>query len=101
LRSSNASPARAASHERPEAEIAFTQPCRFDRWPAIPIRVIAGAGDRFFPLEFQKRIARERLDCGVDEIPGGHLVALSNPRGLVERLLAYRKELRRRTPEFA
>jgi pimeloyl-ACP methyl ester carboxylesterase len=84
-----------ATHERPEAEIAFTQPCRFDRWPAVPIRVLAGADDRFFPLEFQKRIARERLQSPVDEIPGGHLVALSNPRGLADRLLAYERELRK------
>jgi pimeloyl-ACP methyl ester carboxylesterase len=86
---------KAAAHQRQEAEVAFTEPCRFDRWPAIPIRVIAGADDRFFPLEFQKRIARERLKSDVDEIPGGHLVALSNPRGLAGRLLAYAAELRK------
>jgi hypothetical protein len=37
------------------------------------------------------RVARERLGADVDiaEIPGGHLVALSHPRELAARLLAY------------
>jgi hypothetical protein len=44
---------------------------------------------RFFPAEFQKRVARERLGSSADEMPGGHLVALSQPEELVARLLAY------------
>jgi pimeloyl-ACP methyl ester carboxylesterase len=82
-----------AAHQRPEAEIAFKQPCRFESWPAIPIHVVVGEEDRFFPREFQRRVARERLGKDVDEVPGGHLVALSNPRALADRLLAYAKEL--------
>jgi pimeloyl-ACP methyl ester carboxylesterase len=79
---------------REEAEIAFSEPCRFARWPDIPIHVLAGRDDRFFPIEFQRRVARERLGKEVEEIPGGHLVALSNPEGLTERLLAYEKGLK-------
>jgi pimeloyl-ACP methyl ester carboxylesterase len=81
-----------AEHERGEAEIAFTQPCRFDRWPAVPIHVVIGRDDRFFPAAFQERVARERLGhslTSIHVIPGGHLVALSNPDGLAERLLAH------------
>lgn len=74
---------------REEADIVFGEPCRFERWPAIPIHVLAGRDDRFFPIEFQRRVARERLGKAVEEIAGGHLVALSNPEGLTERLLAY------------
>jgi pimeloyl-ACP methyl ester carboxylesterase len=73
---------------REEADIVFGEPCRFERWPAIPIHVLAGRDDRFFPIEFQRRVARERLGKDVEEIAGGHLVALSNPEGLTERLLA-------------
>jgi pimeloyl-ACP methyl ester carboxylesterase len=72
---------------REEADIVFGEPCRFERWPAIPIHVLAGRDDRFFPIEFQRRVARERLGKDVEEIAGGHLVALSNPEGLTERLL--------------
>jgi pimeloyl-ACP methyl ester carboxylesterase len=77
------------SQQRPEAQIVFREPCRFDTWPKVPIHIIAGQGDRFFPLEFQRRVARERLGLPVEEVPGGHLVALSNPRGLVDQLIAY------------
>ncbi|HLI12838.1 MAG TPA: hypothetical protein VKY65_14695 [Alphaproteobacteria bacterium] len=76
---------------RREAEIVFGEPCRFEHWPAIPIHVLAGRDDRFFPVEFQQRVARERLGKDVEEIAGGHLVALSNPEGLTRRLLAYER----------
>src|SRR5690349_19916960 len=72
---------------REQAETVFGEPCRFERWPDIPIHVLAGRDDRFFPIEFQQRVARERLGKDVDEIPGGHLVALSNAEGLAQRLL--------------
>lgn len=73
---------------REQSETVFGQPCRFERWPDIPIHILAGTDDRFFPIEFQQRVARERLRKEAKEIPGGHLVALSNPEGLTERLLA-------------
>jgi surfactin synthase thioesterase subunit len=41
-----------AARERPEAEIVFSEPCRFEAWPDVPIHVIAGSDDRFFPLDF-------------------------------------------------
>jgi|SRR5690606_10431423 len=50
----------------------------------------AGRDDRLFPLEFQRRIARERLGLGVDEIDGGHMVALGNPKALADMLETYR-----------
>ena len=81
--------ARGAALQRDEAEIVFSEACRFDAWPEVPIHVIVGRDDRFFPIDFQRRVARERLHVDVDELPGGHLVALSNPRGLVDLLLAY------------
>jgi pimeloyl-ACP methyl ester carboxylesterase len=78
--------------ERPEADIVFGEPCRFEAWPAVPIHVIAGRDDRFFPIELQRRVAQERLQVPVDELPGGHLLALANPRGLTDQLLAYLEE---------
>lgn len=58
-------------------------------WPDVPTRVLATRDDRFFPPEFQRRVARERLGLDVDGMPGGHLVALSRPAELAERLAAY------------
>jgi len=77
------------AHERDEAEIVFRDRCNFVAWPAVPIHVIVGRDDRLFPVEFQRRVARERLGVDIDELAGGHLIALSNPRGLVDQLLAY------------
>jgi pimeloyl-ACP methyl ester carboxylesterase len=77
------------SHNHPEADIAFGQPCAIDRWPDVPTRVLAGRDDRFFPLDFQRRVARERLAADVDVVPGGHLVALSRPAELAGRIAGY------------
>jgi pimeloyl-ACP methyl ester carboxylesterase len=85
---------------REEAEIVFGEPCGFVRWPDIPMHLLVGADDRFFPTEFQRRVARERLGKEVEEISGGHLVALSNAEGLTERLLAYEEALPNLTPHF-
>ena len=78
-----------AAHAREESKIAFREPADFGAWPKVPIHVVVGRDDRFFPNDFQARVARERLGTDVDEIPGGHLVALSRPRELADRLLAY------------
>lgn len=64
------------------------QPWPLAAWPSVPTRVLAGREDRLFPAAFQRRIARERLGLTVDEIDGGHLVALSRPRELAEWLSA-------------
>jgi pimeloyl-ACP methyl ester carboxylesterase len=81
------------ARQREQSETVFGQPCRFERWPPIPIRVIAAQDDRFFPLEFQRRIARDRLNAEVEVLPGGHLVALSRPEELVALLLRWQREL--------
>ena len=73
---------------RPEADIVFGQPCPIDRWPDVPTRILVGADDRFFPVDFQRGIARTRLGRDVEVIPGGHLVALSRPVELTERLVS-------------
>jgi pimeloyl-ACP methyl ester carboxylesterase len=71
----------------------FADPWPLDRWPDVPTRVVVGRDDRFFPPGFQRRVARERLGCDVDVIPGGHCNALSRPRELADRLEAYLAEL--------
>jgi pimeloyl-ACP methyl ester carboxylesterase len=65
----------------------FAQPWPLAAWPDVPTRFLQGRDDRFFPLEFQRRLARERLGLDVEELPGGHLIALSRPRELADALL--------------
>jgi len=71
------------------------EPWPLPAWPDVPTRVLAGRNDRMFPLEFQRRIARERLGLEADEIDGGHMVAMSNPGELADHLEAYRLEVQR------
>jgi pimeloyl-ACP methyl ester carboxylesterase len=78
-----------AQGEPRQSEAVFASPCTFETWPTVPTRIIVARNDRFFPAEFQRRVARERLGLSVDEMPGGHLVALSQPNELATRLVAY------------
>jgi pimeloyl-ACP methyl ester carboxylesterase len=78
-----------STEAREPSAAAMAQPCAFARWPAVPTKVLIGRDDRFFPAAFQRRVAKERLGLDADEIPGGHLVALSNPSGLADMLVAY------------
>lgn len=73
-------------YQRPETDAVFGSVCEFERWPDAT-RAVAGADDRFFPLDFQKQVARERLGIEADVLPGGHLMALSQPQALTEYLL--------------
>ncbi|WP_319462060.1 alpha/beta fold hydrolase [Micromonospora sp. RTP1Z1] len=82
-----------AAGGQPESAAVFTRPNPLRRWPDVPTRVVSGRDDRFFPLEFQRRLARERLGVEPDELPGGHLLALSQPVLLADRLEAYRREV--------
>ncbi|WP_330473179.1 alpha/beta hydrolase [Terrabacter sp. C0L_2] len=65
----------------------FRDPCAFSSWPE-DVTVIAGRDDRFFPVEFQQQLARERLGLEPVIVPGGHLVALSYPGELATAILA-------------
>lgn len=78
--------AEAANHERPESIVSFREPADFGAWPDIPIHVLVARDDRCFPLDLQKRVARERLDLPIHEIPGGHLAQLSRPNELAVAL---------------
>jgi pimeloyl-ACP methyl ester carboxylesterase len=79
--------ATSAPHQRPEAGAVFGSVCDFGAWPSVPIRVVAGADDRFFPVEFQRELARDRLGVAADVLPGGHLIALAQPARLADYLL--------------
>ena len=65
----------------------FAEPWPLAAWPAVPTRVLIPTGDRLFPRDFQRRVARERLGLEIDEMAGGHLPMLSRPRELAQRLV--------------
>ncbi len=67
----------------------LARPWPLPEWPDVPTRFLQSRDDRFFPVEFQRRVVRERLGITPDEMDGGHLVALSRPRELAVRLESY------------
>ncbi len=73
--------------ERDETETIFEAPWALEGPPDMPIRVLASVDDRLFPLEFQRRVAQERWGIPIEEVPGGHLPALSRPQELTESLV--------------
>jgi pimeloyl-ACP methyl ester carboxylesterase len=73
----------------------LADPWPLSAWPDVPTKVVVGRDDRVFPAEFQRRIAAVRLGLTVDEVPGGHLMALARPVELADRLEDYLGSIRR------
>jgi pimeloyl-ACP methyl ester carboxylesterase len=80
-----------ARGEPRQSDTPFKEPWPLPVWPDVPTRFLQGRDDRFFPVEFQRRVVRERLGITPDEMTGGHLVALARPKELADRLEAYRE----------
>jgi pimeloyl-ACP methyl ester carboxylesterase len=75
-----------------QSENIFNQPWPLEAWPDVPTRVLVGRDDRLFPLDFARRVSKERLGITPDETPGGHLLAFGHPDALVDWLESYRAE---------
>jgi hypothetical protein len=56
----------------------------------VPTHVISGRDDRFFRADWLRVVVRDRLGLEPDELAGGHTLALSHPRELVELMESYR-----------
>ncbi|MFH9348975.1 hypothetical protein [Kitasatospora sp. NPDC017646] len=82
-----------AGHQRAQAAAPFGRPWPLPAWPEVPTRALLSAGDRFFPVEFMRRVTAERLGFQPDEMPGDHMPMLGHPKELAERLEAYRTAL--------
>ena len=76
----------AGAHAGPQAAAPMREPHPLKRWPDVPTRFVLARQDRFFPADWQRGVVRDRLGIEPDEIDGGHCVALSRPRELVDLL---------------
>jgi pimeloyl-ACP methyl ester carboxylesterase len=83
----------AANHIPEQSMTPMEQPWPLGAWPDVPTRVLIGRDDRLFPAEFQLRVARERLGIVGDVIEGGHMVGLTHPGEVADRLEAYVRPL--------
>ena len=73
------------SHPSPAA---YAQPWPLRAWPDVPTRFVLCTQDRFFPADFLRRLAIERLRVVPTEIAASHCVALSRPGELTDLLTA-------------
>lgn len=78
--------AAGAEHQRGQSGGPFADGWSLAAWPEVPVSVVVGRDDRFFPPEFQIRLARERVGVEPVVVPGGHLAALSAPDDLLRAL---------------
>ncbi len=90
--------AESVAHVRPQVTTPMAEPHPLTRWPDVPTCAIVSRDDRFFPAAWQRGIVRDRLGIDPVEIDGGHCVALSRPRELVETLEALRSRFTRPEP---
>lgn len=74
--------------QRDETDTVFAARSAVKSGIDVPIRVVAGRDDRFFPLALQRRVVHDRLGIEADVLPGGHLMVLSHPEELTAYLLA-------------
>ncbi|RII07939.1 Pyrethroid hydrolase [Streptomyces sp. YIM 130001] len=84
--------AEAMKRERAQSQTPMGVPWPLEKWPSVPTKLLIGRDDRFFPPEFSRGVAQERLGITPDEIDGSHCVALSRPKELAERLVQYASE---------
>lgn len=74
---------------RGESSVVWETPWPLDTWPDVPTKYVVCRDDRFFPADFLRRVARERLGITPDETSGCHCVALSHPKELGALLVGY------------
>lgn len=75
------------------SEAFFADPWPLAAWPDVRTRFFQGRDDRFLPIELQRRVVGDRLGIEVEEMPGGHLAALSQPKVLAEKLDAAARDV--------
>jgi hypothetical protein len=59
----------------------------------VPTKVLLARGDHFFPVEFLRTLAKDRLTLTADEMDGDHCPMLGHPSELADRLATYRLEI--------
>lgn len=81
---------RALSFERAHpSATAMAEPWTMAAWPRIPTRFIVCTNDRFFPPEFLRALALERLNVVADDLAASHCAPLSRPVELADMLARY------------
>jgi pimeloyl-ACP methyl ester carboxylesterase len=64
---------------RPQAQTPYAEPCPIEAFPSTPRTYVVCGEDRIVNPDRSRRIARERLDADLVELPGSHSPFLSRP----------------------
>jgi len=81
--------AECESHGREQSGTPMNARWPLRSWPDTPTRFLLCRDDRFFPAAFMRQVVRDRLGIVPDEMPGGHMVMLSRPLELADRLIGF------------
>jgi SAM-dependent methyltransferase len=84
--------AEAKRRERAQSMTPWRERWPLAAWPSVPTKFLLCRDDRVFPVDFMRRLARDRLGVVADELACGHCAALAQPAALVAQLEAYRTE---------
>jgi pimeloyl-ACP methyl ester carboxylesterase len=79
--------AQAMAQSRDQSDARMGEAWPLDAWPDVPSRFVLCTDDGFFPPDFLRRVAHDRLGVEPQEIAASHCVALSRPRELAELLV--------------
>jgi pimeloyl-ACP methyl ester carboxylesterase len=79
---------RAFERLRPQATTPYDVPCPIDAFPPAPSTYVVCSEDRIINPDWSRRVAPERLDAELVELPGSHSPFLSRPAALAEVLCA-------------
>ncbi|MBA3300840.1 MAG: alpha/beta hydrolase [Thermoleophilaceae bacterium] len=71
---------------RPQAQSPYAVPCRLDAFPDTPCTYVVCGEDRLVNPDWSRRVARERLNADLVELPGSHSPFLSRPSELARVL---------------
>lgn len=81
----------AGAHAGPQSGTPMSEPWPLERWPEVATDAVISRDDRFFPVDWQRALVRDRLGIEPIEIGGGHCVALSRPAELTATLESLRE----------
>lgn len=75
--------------ERDQSGTPMEQPWPLPALPDVPTTFLLCRDDWFFPADFMRAMVADRLGSTPDEIDGGHMVMMSRPAELADRLVSY------------
>jgi pimeloyl-ACP methyl ester carboxylesterase len=75
-----------AATQRPVAAAAFTDPCGPPAWNSLPAWAVVATGDKAAGADIVRSMA-QRAGAEIVELPGSHLIMVSQPRAVADVII--------------